>query len=86
MATCSAGGFYYKVIGSNGTIYNLTRSTRGLSHYIKHEKTNGNLARRDRGTRGFDGGRVARACREEREGVVCDVQRGAAVSHHSSFI
>ena len=36
MAACSPGG-YYKVIGSNGTIYNLTRSTRGLSHYIKHE-------------------------------------------------
>ena len=30
-------GFYYKVIGSDGTIYSLTRCTKGLSHYIGHQ-------------------------------------------------
>ena len=30
-------GFYYKVIGSDGTIYNLTRGSRGLSHYVGHD-------------------------------------------------
>jgi hypothetical protein len=30
-------GFYYYVIGNDGTLYNLTRETSGLSHYVGHE-------------------------------------------------
>jgi hypothetical protein len=30
-------GFYYKVIGRDGTVYNLTRCTTGLKQYVGHE-------------------------------------------------
>lgn len=30
-------GFYYYVIGKDGTVYNLTRGTTGLSHFDGHE-------------------------------------------------
>lgn len=30
-------GFYYAVIGEDGTAYDLTGSTNGLIHYIGHE-------------------------------------------------
>ena len=30
-------GFYYKVIGPDGTVYNLTRCTTGLKQYVGHE-------------------------------------------------
>jgi hypothetical protein len=30
-------GFYYKVIGADGTVYNLTHNNSELSHYVGHE-------------------------------------------------
>jgi hypothetical protein len=30
-------GFYYKVIGEDGTVYNLTHTTSEISHYVGHQ-------------------------------------------------
>jgi hypothetical protein len=30
-------GFYYYVVGKDGTVYNLSRCTRGLGRYVRHE-------------------------------------------------
>ena len=30
-------GFYYYVVGKDGTVYNLSRCTSGLGRYVRHE-------------------------------------------------
>jgi len=30
-------GFYYVVVGGDGTVYNLARCTTGLAHFVGHE-------------------------------------------------
>ena len=58
-------GFYYYVVGKDGTVYNLSRCTRGLGRYNSarggtHRHPNVDHARHDCDSRSFDRPGVAR--------------------------